>query len=77
MLHAIINCKSYEFRETGSILEAARAIALDIPTLCHDERLKPAGACRCAWLKSKDGSSGDFLPHAAHRRHGHPKLPSH
>jgi formate dehydrogenase major subunit len=55
MLHAIINCKSYEFRETGSILEAARAIALDIPTLCHDERLKPAGACRCAWLKSKDG----------------------
>ena len=46
MLHATINGKSYEFRETGSILEATRSLGIEVPTLCHDERLKPAGACR-------------------------------
>ena len=46
MLHATINRKSYAFRETGSILEAARSLGIEVPTLCHDERLKPAGACR-------------------------------
>ena len=46
MLHASINGKSYEFRETGSILEATRSLGIEVPTLCHDERLKPAGACR-------------------------------
>ena len=46
MLHATINGKSYEFRETVSILEATRSLGIEVPTLCHDERLKPAGACR-------------------------------
>ena len=46
MLHATINGKSYEFRETGSILEATRPLDIEVPTRCHDERLKPAGACR-------------------------------
>jgi len=46
MLHATINGKSYEFRENGTILEATRSLGIEVPTLCHDERLKPAGACR-------------------------------
>ncbi len=46
MLHATINGKSYEFRETVSILEATRSLGIEVPTICHDERLKPAGACR-------------------------------
>jgi len=46
MLHATINAKSYEFRENGSILEATRSLVIEVPTLCHDQRLKPAGACR-------------------------------
>lgn len=33
--------------EAGTtILEAARACGVDIPTLCYDPRLKPAGDCR-------------------------------
>jgi len=46
MFHATVNGKSHEFRENGSILEAMRSLGIAVPTLCHDERLKPAGACR-------------------------------
>lgn len=32
-----------------TVLEAARHIGIDLPTLCHDTRLRPAGDCRiCA-----------------------------
>ncbi|MGH3483672.1 MAG: formate dehydrogenase subunit alpha [Nocardioidaceae bacterium] len=30
----------------SSVLTATRAAAADVPTLCHDDRLSPAGACR-------------------------------
>lgn len=46
MAQAVINSHSYEFTEGVSILEAARATGVDIPTLCHDERLRPIGSCR-------------------------------
>ena len=29
-----------------TILQAARRAEIEIPTLCHDDRLTPAGACR-------------------------------
>jgi formate dehydrogenase major subunit len=32
--------------EGSSILDATRAAGQDIPTLCHDDRLTPAGTCR-------------------------------
>ena len=41
-----INNQVHEFEESLSILNAARSIGVDIPTLCHDERLKPIGSCR-------------------------------
>jgi len=43
---AVINGKVHEFEPGVSILEACRSIGVDIPTLCHDERLKPIGSCR-------------------------------
>jgi formate dehydrogenase major subunit len=43
---ATINTRIHKFDEGLSILEASRAIGIDIPTLCHDERLKPIGSCR-------------------------------
>ena len=46
MIRAIINGKPYPFRQGGTILAALRALGLDVPTLCHDDRLKPQGACR-------------------------------
>ena len=46
MAKAVINGKVHEFEPGVSILEACRAGDVDIPTLCHDERLKPIGSCR-------------------------------
>jgi formate dehydrogenase major subunit len=30
----------------ATILDAAHALGIDVPTLCHDPRLEPSGACR-------------------------------
>ncbi|HMS09965.1 MAG TPA: molybdopterin-dependent oxidoreductase, partial [Pyrinomonadaceae bacterium] len=46
MLRATINGITREFPEGTTILTAARECGIDIPTLCDDPRLKPAGACR-------------------------------
>ena len=46
MIRAAINGSEHEFEEGLSVLKAAQSIGIDIPTLCHDDRLKPAGACR-------------------------------
>lgn len=46
MAKAVINGEVHEFEPGVSILKACRAIGVDIPTLCHDERLKPIGSCR-------------------------------
>jgi formate dehydrogenase major subunit len=46
MFQATINGQTHEFQEGSTILEAVRSIGIDIPTLCHDDRLKPYGACR-------------------------------
>jgi formate dehydrogenase major subunit len=46
MLQANINGQSREFREGISILDALGAMGIEVPTLCHDRRLKPIGGCR-------------------------------
>ncbi|HSE17052.1 MAG TPA: formate dehydrogenase subunit alpha [Pyrinomonadaceae bacterium] len=45
-IKATINGRVHEFAKEVSILEACHSIGIEIPTLCHDERLKPVGACR-------------------------------
>ncbi|MBI2214976.1 MAG: (2Fe-2S)-binding protein [Acidobacteria bacterium] len=42
----VIDGNEVEFREGETILHAARRLGIEIPTLCHDDRLEPAGACR-------------------------------
>jgi formate dehydrogenase major subunit len=56
LITAIINGKAREFEKPLSILEASQTLGIDIPTLCHDERLKPIGACRMC-LVEIDGTS--------------------
>ena len=51
MAKAVINDHVYEFEDDVSILEASRASGVDIPTLCHDWRLKPIGSCRMCLVK--------------------------
>jgi formate dehydrogenase major subunit len=45
VLHVIINVKPYEM-PAGTVLQAVRHAGLHLPTLCHDDRLAPIGACR-------------------------------
>lgn len=46
MIKAIINGQPNEFAAGISVLEALRSVGIEVPTLCHDERLKPIGSCR-------------------------------
>ena len=41
-----IDGKEVKANEGMTILEAARGVGIDIPTLCHHEKLAPYGACR-------------------------------
>ena len=56
MPRATINGKSREFHAELTILQAARALGIEIPTLCHDDRLKPYGACRLCVVAVKGQS---------------------
>ena len=44
--HLTIGGREIAFREGETVLEVAQRSGVEIPTLCHDPRLKPAGACR-------------------------------
>jgi formate dehydrogenase major subunit len=46
MLCVTINGQRHELPTGLTILAALRKINVDLPTLCHDDRLKPTGACR-------------------------------
>jgi formate dehydrogenase major subunit len=46
MLQVEINGRPHEFPAGLTILAALRRIDVDLPTVCHDDRLKPTGACR-------------------------------
>lgn len=41
-----IDGKEVKAREGMTVLEAARQVGIEIPTLCHHEKLEPYGACR-------------------------------
>ncbi len=40
------------------LLDVLRGMGLDIPTLCHDDRLTPYGGCRLCVVERKDGRGG-------------------
>lgn len=46
MVNITINKRQYEASEGKTILEVCREIGIEIPTLCHDDRLEPHAACR-------------------------------
>ena len=46
MINLTIDDKKIEAPDGATVLEAARLARIDIPTLCHDPRMKPFGACR-------------------------------
>ena len=41
-----INGTAYPAKEGETVVDVARRAGIEIPTLCHDTRLEPVGACR-------------------------------
>ena len=48
-----INGEKVEVQKGTTVLEAAQAVGVYIPTLCHDPELKPYGACRFCVVEIK------------------------
>ena len=48
-----VDGKSVRIEKGSTLLEAARKAGTDIPTLCHDERVKPYGACGMCVVECK------------------------
>ncbi|WP_236652087.1 2Fe-2S iron-sulfur cluster-binding protein [Streptacidiphilus neutrinimicus] len=42
-------------RDDATLLDAVRAVGVDLPTLCHDDRLTPAGSCRTCLVRVNGG----------------------
>jgi formate dehydrogenase major subunit len=51
MLNVVINNQPHAFAEGKTILQALREIGLDVPALCHDDRLRPCGDCRMCLVR--------------------------
>ena len=50
-----INGIDLEVPAGKSVLDAIRQLQIEVPTLCHDDRLKPFGGCRLCMVELGDG----------------------
>src|SRR5579871_1893126 len=46
MVNVLVDGKPAMVPEGATALDALRSLGLDVPTACHDPRLKPTGGCR-------------------------------
>jgi formate dehydrogenase major subunit len=65
MANIVVNGQQHEVRENLSILHALRALGVEVPTLCHDERLTPSGACRLCVVEVKGWSHPTIACHTS------------
>jgi NADH dehydrogenase/NADH:ubiquinone oxidoreductase subunit G len=56
-----INGIEVEVGAGTSVLDAARFLGLPVPTLCHDDGLTPAGACRLCVVEVRNGDRSKLL----------------
>lgn len=57
MIELTIDGQKVDVEEGTSVLEAAREVGVKIPTLCHNDHLKPYGGCRLC-LVEQEGRPG-------------------
>jgi len=50
-----INGVEHNVAEGATVLDALRALDIDVPTLCHDDRLRPHGGCRLCMVELEAG----------------------
>ena len=58
MVTITVNGQEVEAETGAGLLDVLRGQGLDIPTLCHDDRLTPFGGCRLCVVERKDGRGG-------------------
>ena len=56
MLQMTINGEAHSVPDDGTILAALRARSIELPSLCHDPRLRPYGACRLCLVELAGGA---------------------
>jgi bidirectional [NiFe] hydrogenase diaphorase subunit len=56
-----IDGKSVEARSGETILDAARSLGIDVPTLCHHKDLLPHGSCRLCLVELKQGARSQLV----------------
>ena len=62
MIELTVDARLVKAKDGASILEAARAAGIEIPTLCYHEALGGVGACRlCVVEVSRKGGQGDVV----------------
>jgi bidirectional [NiFe] hydrogenase diaphorase subunit len=61
VVHLKIDGIPIEAEEGWTILEAARFLGLDIPTLCYDEGLSPWGGCRLCIVEVGQGDGAKLV----------------
>ncbi len=54
MVQLTIDGKTVKARDGAYVLEAARAVGIEIPTLCHNDSLTPDGRCRLCMVEVED-----------------------
>lgn len=57
MISLTINGENVSVEKGSTILEAAKKVGVEIPTLCHDKRLTAHGACRICVVEVKGARS--------------------
>jgi bidirectional [NiFe] hydrogenase diaphorase subunit len=56
-----IDGKKASASEGDTILDVARALGIEIPTLCHHKGLKPYGGCRLCLVELKQGKRSQLV----------------
>lgn len=59
MINFNINGRNEEFSEEITVLEASRQLGIKIPTLCHNDFLKPYGGCRLCLVEVANEKTPD------------------
>lgn len=57
MIHVTIDDNAVELEDKVTILEAAKKAGIKIPTLCHNDKIKPYSGCRICLVETQRGEN--------------------
>ena len=66
MIKLTMDGQAVEVEEGQTLLDAAKALGFEIPTLCHHKAVPPAGACRICVVEVTGGGRPGLVPACAY-----------